>query len=39
MVDEMPNTQRTKIDGVAHMVNMEAPLRFNEILIRFLDDD
>lgn len=32
-----PNAELIEIPGVAHMVNMEAPDRFNELLIGYLD--
>lgn len=35
---DVPNIRRVEIPGVAHMVNMEAPGRFNEVLIRFLGE-
>jgi len=32
-----PNAELVKIPDVAHMVNMEAPERFNELLLEYLD--
>jgi pimeloyl-ACP methyl ester carboxylesterase len=32
----IPNARRVDIPGVAHMVNLEAPERFNEVLLEFL---
>jgi pimeloyl-ACP methyl ester carboxylesterase len=36
LAQEMPNVQQVDIPGVAHMVNMEAPQRFNEVTLAFL---
>jgi pimeloyl-ACP methyl ester carboxylesterase len=36
--DQVPDVTRADIPGVAHMVNMEAPERFNEVLLQFLED-
>jgi len=32
----LPDSEKVIIPGAGHMVNMEAPERFNEILLRFL---
>jgi pimeloyl-ACP methyl ester carboxylesterase len=32
-----PNAELVKIPGVAHMVNMEAPEAFNELLVGYLE--
>ena len=32
-----PNAELVTVPGVAHMVNLEAPERFNELLLGFLD--
>lgn len=32
-----PNAELVEVPGVAHMVNMEAPVRFNELLLRYLE--
>jgi len=34
--EHIPNSSRVDIPGVAHMVNLEAPDRFNEVLLGFL---
>jgi pimeloyl-ACP methyl ester carboxylesterase len=39
LADELPNARRVDIPRAAHMVNMEAPDRFNELLLEFLSSD
>jgi pimeloyl-ACP methyl ester carboxylesterase len=36
IVDSNPNAELVEIPGVAHMVNLEAPERFNELLLGYL---
>jgi len=36
LMSSMHAAERVDIPGVAHMVNMEAPVRFNEVLVEFL---
>ena len=36
MDERIPNSQRVVLPGVGHMANMEAPERFNEIVLNFL---
>jgi 3-oxoadipate enol-lactonase len=36
LVTLVPDARRVDIQGVAHMVNMEAPDRFNEVVLEFL---
>ena len=36
IVDANPNAELVEIPGVAHMVNLEAPERFNELLLEYL---
>lgn len=36
LMNGMPAAERVDIAGVAHMVNMEAAARFNEVLVEFL---
>lgn len=36
IVDANPNAELVEVPGVAHMVNMEAPDRFNELLLEYL---
>jgi len=31
-----PNAELVEVPGVAHMVNLEAPERFNELLLQYL---
>jgi len=36
LIQADPNAELATIPGVAHMVNMEAPDRFNELLLEYL---
>jgi 3-oxoadipate enol-lactonase len=35
--EKIPNSQTSRIQGVGHMANMEAPEQFNRIVLEFLD--
>lgn len=37
LVDQIPHAQQIVIPGVAHMVNMEQPEQFNQLVLAFLD--
>ena len=37
MAGAIPGARKVVIPGVAHMVNMEEPARFNEVVLGFLD--
>jgi pimeloyl-ACP methyl ester carboxylesterase len=38
MANNLPNAKQVMISGVAHMINMEKPERFNEEIRKFLDE-
>ncbi|CAE6959440.1 alpha/beta fold hydrolase [Paraburkholderia domus] len=37
LFNEIANVKRVELEGVGHLVNMEAPERFNEAMLKFLD--
>ncbi len=37
LASEIPNGQHSIMSGVAHMMNMETPARFNQLVLDFLD--
>ena len=38
LADQLPNAQYAVISGVAHMLNMERPAQFNQLVLDFLED-
>ena len=38
LADQLPNAQYAVISGVAHMLNMERPAQFNQLVLDFLAD-
>jgi pimeloyl-ACP methyl ester carboxylesterase len=37
LVQSLPNAQRIELAGVGHVVPMEAPVKFNEVVLQFLE--
>jgi pimeloyl-ACP methyl ester carboxylesterase len=37
LVQNLPNAQRTELAGVGHVVPLEAPAQFNEVVLQFLE--
>jgi 3-oxoadipate enol-lactonase len=38
LAEQIPNAQNAVIPGVAHMLNMEKPVLFNQLVLDFLTD-
>jgi pimeloyl-ACP methyl ester carboxylesterase len=36
LVSELPHARKVVLPGVAHMLNMEQPAQFNQIVLEFL---